>query len=167
MGLDLDRAVRAELEPGEHLLWAGRPASGVRFTRAEVLLVPFGLLWGGLAFFWEYSVLRDDAHVIMALFGMPFVVMGIYVIAGRFLVDAYRRARTAYALTDQRVLIISDAWRHTVDSFALSSLSQIKLSLKCGRRGTISLGPSVGIYGSADSAKSWMDPAAKRPHEDA
>jgi hypothetical protein len=35
----------------------GRPAQGLVFRQANALMIPFNLMWGGFAFFWEYSVI--------------------------------------------------------------------------------------------------------------
>lgn len=37
-------AVAEELSQGEQLLWAGRPAPGIRFRSEDAFLVPFSLL---------------------------------------------------------------------------------------------------------------------------
>ena len=64
-------------------------------------MVPFSLLWGFFAIIWEiiaifivFSPARegDDfslvAMIFPLLFGLLFVLVGLYIIFGRFLVDA-------------------------------------------------------------------------------
>jgi hypothetical protein len=86
----------------EELLWAGQPRPGVRFSKADLLLVPFSLVWGGFALVWEAGVLFAHAPWFLCIWGVPFVLMGQYIIWGRFLVDARRRSRTFYGLTQDR-----------------------------------------------------------------
>jgi len=41
----LDEMIARELGPGEQLLWAGRPPSGVIFRWHDLFLIPFGLFF--------------------------------------------------------------------------------------------------------------------------
>ena len=50
-------ALEAYLDTGETLLWSGQPKQGVRLQAGDIFLIPFSLMWGGFAFFWEASVL--------------------------------------------------------------------------------------------------------------
>ena len=43
------------------LLWVGRPAMGIRFSRSDLLALPFSLMWGGFAIFWETLAFRSGA----------------------------------------------------------------------------------------------------------
>jgi hypothetical protein len=90
--------LQSELLSGESVLWAGRPNFGVIFHSDDWYMIPFSLLWGGFAIFWEAGVLGYWGHnskgtpsVFMALWGIPFVVIGQYMIWGRFLYDAVKK----------------------------------------------------------------------------
>jgi hypothetical protein len=72
-----------------------------------MFLVPFSLLWGGFAIYWEVSVSMSGAPLPFRLFGIPFVLMGIYFIFGRFVYKAWKKRRTVYALTDKRVISLT------------------------------------------------------------
>src|ERR1700733_4661734 len=92
---------------GEKVLWRGRPQQGLMLTGRDSLLIPFSLVWGGFAVFWESNVLRmPNAPVFMPLFGAMFVLIGLFLIIGRFFVDAWIRTGVFYALTDRRILIL-------------------------------------------------------------
>ena len=49
-------AIQPELTSGENFIWAGRPSGSVIFHKEDAFLVPFSLLWGGFAIFWELGV---------------------------------------------------------------------------------------------------------------
>jgi hypothetical protein len=120
----------------------------------DVLLIPFSLLWGGFAIFWEVGVLTatrshptsDPMGVVFPLFGIPFVAIGLYFIFGRFFADAAQRKRTIYAITNQRVIIRSGVFGRTTKSLNLRTLSDVTLSEKRDSTGTITLGPTIGWY---------------------
>lgn len=138
-GVDIEQSLRPELAPGERLLWSGQPAQGIRLRVADALLIPFSLLWGGFAIYWEVSVLSMEAPGFFALWGIPFVLVGLYIIFGRFLTDAAVRKRTYYGLTNRRILIVSGLFSRTVRSLELRTLPEINLR-DGGATGTITFG---------------------------
>src|SRR6186713_2604653 len=98
MNAEAEIELGPRLDAGESLLWSGRPRQGMLLRPADVFLIPFSLLWGGFAIFWETTVVKSGAPIFMQLWGIPFVLAGLYLIVGRFFVDARLRSRTYYGL---------------------------------------------------------------------
>lgn len=144
------------LEPGESLIWSGAPRQGVALRPGDAYMIPFSLLWGGFAIFWEANVLRmDGANAgFMSIWGIPFVLMGLYLIVGRFFVDALARTKTFYGLTDRRAIIISGLFSKTINSLPLRTLTDISVQERSDRSGTILLGRPQP-YSSWASVMRW------------
>jgi hypothetical protein len=133
-------ALRALLRPGERLLWSGGPDVRAYTLRGAWFIVPFSILWGGFAIFWEVSALSARAPLPFALFGLPFVAVGLYLIFGRLLVAKREAERSVYALTDQRVIQLVGAFRQTLTEIALRDLPPLSLTQQPGGLGTITFG---------------------------
>lgn len=135
--------ITKELASGETLLWAGRPQQGVLFRRSDLLLVPFALLWCGFAIFWETAVISSRAPILFRLWGIPFVVIGLYMVFGRFFAEAKQRERTYYGLTDRNIIIVSGWFNRQVKRINLKTISDVSLEERGERRGTITFGPAL------------------------
>jgi hypothetical protein len=144
------RELAPDLAPGESVVWAGRPRRGIRFRLGDVVLVPFSLLWGGFSMFWEGGVVyafvtelrrgNSVAAFVLPLFlviGAVFVAMGQYIIWGRFVFDARRRARTFYGLTDSRALVLVRGKTRKLTAIPLLSHAWVELASEGRGRGTI------------------------------
>jgi len=83
---------------------------------------------------------------VFPLFGLPFVVIGLYMIFGRFFTDSAQRRKTVYGITDQRVIIRSGLFSRATKSLNLRTLSDVTLSERGDGTGTITLGPTAGFY---------------------
>ena len=149
-----DNRFPARLLDGERILWSGQPAQGLRLTAQDCFLVPFSLLWGGFAVFWEFTVLHSKAPLFPSLWGIPLVLIGIYMIIGRFFVDAWLRRKTRYAVTSRRIVIArSGAWPK-LTSVSLDRLPDMQLSERPDGTGTIRFGPAP-VWGGRGWAM-WM-----------
>jgi hypothetical protein len=147
--LSTNDALSAELLRDERLEWTGRPNPRVIFHQSDLFQIPFSILWGGFAIFWELGASglwegtrpRSGPGVFMMLWGLPFVLIGQYMIWGRFVWTRWLKERTVYGLTDRRAVIVIDGpFRRTVVSAWFSSLSVIDKQIGANGNGSISFG---------------------------
>jgi hypothetical protein len=156
-----DPVIASELKSGESLLWSGQPRGGIRLRPSDALFIPFSLLWGGFAIVWEVMALfmalgitagvgkPGAAAFIFPLFGLPFVLVGLYLMIGRFFVDAKSREKTRYAVTDQRIIIVTMLFGHKVQSIALRQIPELVLNQSADGSGSIHFG-SPSLVPSSD-----------------
>jgi hypothetical protein len=130
------------LSINELVLWSGAPRQGLMLRASDLLMIPFSLMWGGFAVFWEYSVFTSDAPLLFRLWGIPFVLVGLYMVAGRFVVEAWQRAYTDYAVTDERIIIRSGIFRRQMKSLNLRAMGEFSLTENGKGEGTIVFGVS-------------------------
>ena len=139
---EVQQEVTRELTPNERLLWSGAPRQGLMFRPYDAVLIPFSIVWASFAVFWEWTAIGHPNAIILALWGIPFVLIGAYMVVGRFFTDVWVRKRTAYGVTNQRVIIISASPRRTVRTIPLRAIPEMSLSERADGSGTITFGPS-------------------------
>jgi hypothetical protein len=144
----------SELLPGETIEWTGRPNPAVIFHQEDWLAVPFSLMWGGFAIFWlvgasgiwDIWTHRPDRtfQYFGLIWGTPFVVMGQYMIWGRFLYRRWKKQRTYYALTNLRALIVEGGFGSRASSSAyFETLTLVDKRVRRDGIGSISFGGAV------------------------
>ncbi len=130
----------------------------MRLRAGDILTIPFSLMWGGFAVFWEWSVIKAGVPFLFRLWGIPFVLVGLYMIVGRFFWDAYQRANTFYGVSDQRVLIITRGGGGKVKSLSLRTLSDATLTCSSSGSGSIQFGSTPaalsGVFECLELARS-------------
>lgn len=137
---NLQSELRPILKSNESLLWTGKPRQGIIIKRIDAFVIPISLIWGGFAIFWEVSVISSGAPFFFKLWGIPFVLVGLYLIIGRFFFDAKRREKTTYGITENRIIIKSGVFKESLKSLNIRNLSEITLNEESDRSGTIVLG---------------------------
>jgi hypothetical protein len=141
-----EHLISPELDASERILWSGQSRKGVVFRGTDVFLIPFSILWCGFAIFWEFMVITSDAPFFFVLWGIPFVLVGLYFVIGRFWVESKQREKTFYGVTNERIIIISGLFSRKVKSLNLRNLSEVSLSEKADKSGTITLGASNPLF---------------------
>jgi hypothetical protein len=132
---------------GETIRWSGAPPAGLRFRQSDAFVVPFSLLWAGFAFTWETAVWTSGAPLLARIWGIPFVCVGLYITVGRFLADAYARAHTRYAITDEAAYIETTWPRYALRRFGPSQLDALRLErFGSGDGGALHLGSDGGAW---------------------
>jgi len=132
-------------------LWAGRPRGGIKFTGTDAYRVPIGFLFTGFSIFFEIIAISMGGGLASAVWGIPFILFGLYMNFGRFPLDARRLNKTYYALTDRRIIIFSGLVSREVESISLRNLPNLVLDAKPDGSGTITFGdknPLTVMYGS-------------------
>jgi Bacterial PH domain len=147
--------IQPELGAGEHLLWSSQPRQGLMLRGADAFMIPFSLLWGGFAFFWEGTVLVSGAPFFFALWGIPFVLVGMYMIFGRFLVEAKQRETTWYGVTNERIIIVSGLFSRKVKSLNLRTLTDLSLTQTKNGEGSISFGSGSPFGAMFSGLAAW------------
>jgi hypothetical protein len=141
------------LFPGERILWSGQPSHGLMLSRSDIFAIPFSVLWGGFAIFWNYQAWTDFPESgpdwLFRLWGLPFLAMGLYIMFGRFFYDAWVRRRTYYAVTTERVLIYRTSPWSKLTSRDVGALPMFELTEHRDGTGTI-------VFDSEDVGYSWF-----------
>lgn len=134
---------RPYITPGESILWKGRPGKGHLFTGHDIFMIPFSIMWCGFAIFWEASVLTTPAPFFFKLWGIPFVCVGLYLVFGRFIWTAFIRKRTAYVITNKKIIRLRG---NKIDILDGNNMPPVHVSAYKDGSGTIRFG-QLDYYG--------------------
>ena len=120
------------LDPDEEILWTGQPLPGLSFKPSDILLSGFGLFFFSFAVFWTFMASGAGAAggiigYVFPLFGIPFILVGGYLLFGRFFWEAYVRSKTRYALTNRRAIIAKSALNRSMTSHPITATSEIEI----------------------------------------
>jgi hypothetical protein len=112
-------------------------------------------MWGGFAIFWESAVVASHAPWFFEIWGVPFVAVGLYIIAGRFFVDAWLRERTTYIVSDRAAYVIRSGPFAVTRRFAESGLDDMQWEPREGDTATIRFVPATSLYSRVGEWSSW------------
>jgi hypothetical protein len=130
---------------GRDLIWTGRPVQGFRFGKQDLALVPFSLFWCVFVAVWETMAIVMDAGWLFILWGIPFILIGVYMLIGRFVHDRWYRKYTFYGLTANTLLIKRP---RKLDQYSLDNLHQLEVVEGKNNRGTLTFRSSMATNNS-------------------
>ena len=162
--LNINERIRPFLLAGERIVWSGQPQQGLALSGKDALLIPFSLLWGGFAIFWNAMVrtMHPDGpgpDLFFRLWGLPFLVAGLYIMVGRFWHDAAIRKRLVYAVTNERVLVVRGWNPAKLISLDIRRLPRLELTEHRDGSGTIAFEGGSMFSGNAMNGMGWWVPA--------
>jgi hypothetical protein len=112
-------AVKTELQPGETVRWIGAP-SFPAMLRAQLFQIIFAIAWTCFCFPFLLSALNEPflEHIGWNSFSLITSIVGVGFGLWMFSNAVWNTLaawRTAYAVTNRRILIVSDlGWRHVL-----------------------------------------------------
>lgn len=127
---------QSELQSGESIYWTGVANPG----RAALMALPaalFGIPFAGFALFWMTMAFRGTSAMsrssnafakgfsIFPLFGLPFLLIGLAIVLAPLW--AYLKGRsTVYAVTNQRVMVITGGNSRSVKSYTPADIVSVE-----------------------------------------
>lgn len=150
MDVGWNSSLNGHLRPGETLLWTGRPNVRAFVMRGWWYVVPFSLLWLAFVAYWESLAINANGPILFRLWGVPFILVGLYMLVGRLVLAARDAGNTQYAVTNRRILIQRGAFRTNLTTLDLDRLPGLHFSQHADGRGTITFsanGPLIRPYG--------------------
>lgn len=124
------------LEPGETILWQGQPVAGLKWRDMisgrlpiGIVFTVFSLVWMGIASSIVAGI--EGPLFLVAVFplaGLPFLAIGLYMLAGHVVWDALVRRGTWYTLTDRTAFVATDILGHRkLQSCPLAEMEGLEL----------------------------------------
>lgn len=140
MSCEKQARLQQELLEGETIEWSGEPKREAVFSAWDIFMIPFSLMWCGFAIFWEISVITHGVPIIIfPVFGFFFVVIGLYIVFGRFVVKYMHNKNAVYAITNQRILVLG---KRSVSARELVDIPLVQKTLRRNGSGSLDFEPS-------------------------
>lgn len=168
---DLQKLLNAELASGERVVYAAHPNWRAQWPQ-HLILLAFGLGWLSIAvpfatLIWSEALgiplpgvktggMGQAMAIFFSLFIIPFLLIGVGCAAAPFL--AIRKsARTVHAVTDQRLVNVSDRGKPNVESFNLQTINFVKRHDGKDGFGTLEIGYGVEKDAEGDTRPLKLD----------
>lgn len=135
----------ADLHPDERLLWVGQPQQGFVLRLRDTRVIFFLLVWGLLVGYLVRDVAFGRPLPTLDTTGVIVLLAGLYLAVDYCFVDSWRRARTYYSFTNERVLIVSGLTKRRVRTVDHHTLVDMTLDEALDGSGTITFAPDTRV----------------------
>lgn len=119
------------LQPGEILLWAGRPQPRL-LSRADAFWVPAGIFWCGFGVTMALCLGALALPVLIA--GIAFVLAGLATLTVRFAVKKNKAKKMRYGLSNLRVMQLELGRNQEGRAFKSAGIGQVPRERLIGRK---------------------------------
>jgi uncharacterized membrane protein len=144
---DINSFIHEDLIENEEILWSGQPNDSI-FCRNDWAMIPLSLFWSVFTFAWEIIAIISGIYsamlipFIMAIFGIPFVIMSLYILIGRFFYKSYLKKNIYYYVTNKRAIVAINKEYKKFECEYLDSLNVINKQIDIAGSGNIIFGNS-------------------------
>lgn len=99
-------------------------------------------MWEIVALAMAIGTVDENAGLafVMPVCGLPFVLVGLYLIFGRFRYKKWRKKNTYYAVTNRRVLILTKLLSRNLQAAFVDLVPSISKSVRSDGTGTVRFG---------------------------
>lgn len=151
--------VRGILLPDETLIWTGKPSRVSVFRKEDLVMLPVGAF---MLFIWFYftrgmlSNLKDNpGNKYGFVFMCVFLLVVLYTVVGRPLLNYRIRKKARYALTSRRLIVDDGKERKSLD---LTNLPNMTVTQRSDGSGNIAIGERTVTYRRKSSYRSYQVP---------
>jgi Bacterial PH domain len=132
--------IKSQISSNEQICWVGRPKQGFFFRPSDAWGIPFTLLYFGFLAFLSFHFWSSGSDLFLKLFGIIFIIFGLYFLIGRFFVDLLQRKKTFYGITNERIVIVCGVFSQETKYIDLEGLTETSIEENPNGYGTITFG---------------------------
>src|SRR4051812_24427951 len=112
--------INSQLSGNERVLWHDRPKQGFILRPHYLFFIPFSVLWvGGISYFLLTNA-KEEYSSIFNIFVFIAIIQLLYVVVGQIVFDILRRRNSYYAVTNERIIIVSGIFSQETTSLNLN-----------------------------------------------
>ncbi|MBW1810228.1 MAG: hypothetical protein JRJ87_18670 [Deltaproteobacteria bacterium] len=142
--------IKEELLKDEKILWTGQPDPSVHFAPGDAFLLPAGIIFIGFGIVWVFVSLgffnepggAGRPNPLFAFTALPPLVIGFYLVLGRYLVKIRGKRRTYYAVTDQRAIALLAGSKKVIMAANIKTVPIVTKTIKKSGIGNLRFGNS-------------------------
>ena len=143
MDNEINKKLEPHLQPGESILWCGRPKPKFVFKKSSIVPLLFFLFWFSFVAFLTIQAWQLNSLFYFRIPGLLIFSLTLHLVFGRSVRTSYIRTRTCYALTNLRVLALE---KNLLSAQAIKDITKEKVLLHKGDNGSIFFGDYLSYH---------------------